>query len=193
MAYNSAFDEFPVLETERLLMRRLELKDAAAMAEYAKDPSLLQHIDGFITSYEEAVRWIDIWNNEAYGAKAFIRWGIENKAENKLIGTIYLFAPVGDDKIGRKMDLGYEISKPYRNMGYAAEAIRRISRYGLEVMELKRIQAQIIPENSASIRACIKAGFVLEGIMRNFCPYVNILEPRLKSMTMLSLIPEDII
>ena len=193
MAYHSAFEQFPVLETTRLILRKLETSDANDMAEYADDSTLFEYIDGFIRSRDEAVEWIGIWNGEPYKDQVFIRWGIEHKDDKKMIGTIYLFAPEGNGETGRRMDLGYEISKPYRNKGYATEAIRKIVRYGFDVMELKRIQTQIIPENVASIRSCEKAGFTQEGILRNFCPYVHISKPQLKKMAMLSIVPEDIL
>lgn len=192
MSYNSAFEKFPILETENLILRKLETSDACDMAEYADDPSLFEYIDGFIKTEDEAREWINVWNGEAYSAKAFIRWGIEHKVDKKLIGSIYLFAPEGYDEIGRKMDIGYEISKKYRSHGYATEAIKSVVKYGLKVMELKRVQAQIIPENVASIRACIKAGLSQEGILRNFCPYNNSEKPEFKTMAVLSIIPEDL-
>jgi Acetyltransferases, including N-acetylases of ribosomal proteins len=88
------------------------------------------------------------------------------------------------------MDMGYEISTQYRNNGYATEAIKKVTTFCLEQMELKRVQAQIMPDNIASIKACEKSGFKNEGMLRNYCHYQfnNII----RTMVMMACIPSDL-
>lgn len=59
--------------------------------------------------------------------------------------------------------LGYKVDRDHTGMGYASEAIRRGVRYMFEVVGLHRIEANIMPENRASLRVIEKAGFSLEG------------------------------
>lgn len=189
--YNDVFDTFPVLETERLLLRQLKISDIDDFHEYAKDRDAFFFTDGFPHEYDELQHMISIWNNEAYSSKQFIRWGIELKSDKKIIGGIYLFSPTGDDIAGRRMDMGYEISRKYWNKGYATEAIRAVVECCLKIMELKRVQALIIPENVASIRACEKAGFVNEGTLRNYCHYQHN-GNCLRTMVVMACIPSDL-
>ena len=189
--YNDAFEKFPVVETARLLMREMEDADVSDIYEYAKAKDSFIYTDGFPTEIEEIAFMINIWRTEAYPSKRFIRWSIVLNEEDKVIGGIYLFLPAGNDESGRRMDIGYEIAKDYWNKGYASEAIEAISRYALQNMGLVRVQAQIIPENIGSIRACEKAGFENEGTLRNYCNYErngNVLN----TMVMMSRIQEDI-
>ena len=153
--YIDAFTSFPIIETERLLIRELKNSDVDDIYEYAKNRDAFAFTDGFPHEYEEVKFIVNIWLNEAYSSRQYIRWAIELKEESKVIGGIYLFAPCGNDESGRRMDIGYEISQKYWNKGYASEAIKTISKYGLTQMGLVRIQAQIIPENTGSIRACV--------------------------------------
>ena len=66
-----------------------------------------------------------------------------------------------------------------------------MSRYALEHMGVVRVQAQVIPENIGSIRACEKAGFVNEGTLRNFCHYERN-GNAMRTMTIMARVPEDL-
>jgi ribosomal-protein-alanine N-acetyltransferase len=186
--FHDAFTNFPILESERLTLRRLDEKDAKAMQEYLSDCNYMKYTDyppNFVVNSDI----INAWKNDAYKAKAMLRWCIALKDTDLCIGNIYLFLPYGDDISGRRMDIGYEISKEYANKGYITEAIKKVVAYGFTEMGLKRIQAQIIPENIASIRAVEKCGFVNEGILRNSCHYQ--FSNELKTMVMMACIPSD--
>jgi ribosomal-protein-alanine N-acetyltransferase len=190
LSYNDTFETFPVLDTPRLLLRKMREEDAPALAAYACDPELLRYLDGFPQTLEDCRIMIGIWNNEAYASKQFIRWGIELKKEGRLIGGIYMFAPEGDDVSGRRVDIGYEISREYWGRGYASEAIGAVARHGFTNMGMKRVQAQVPKDNAGSIRACEKAGFRNEGILRNYCHYRHG-GSTLVSVAMMTCIPED--
>ena len=189
--YIDAFKRYPVIETSRILIREMEPADANDIFEYAKDSDSFVFTDGFPSELDEVKFMINIWKTEAYESKQFIRWSIVLKADNKVIGGIYLFEPVGNDESGYRMDIGFEISSKYWNKGYASEAIEAVSRYAIQNMGVIRVQAQIVPENIGSIKACEKAGFINEGTLRNYCHYArngNVL----KTMVMMSRTPEDI-
>ncbi len=189
--FENAFAEFPTIETERLLLRQLEISDTNDIYEYAKNKDDFIYTDGFPHEYEEVKFAIGMWRNDAYASKQFIRWAIQLKTENKVIGGVYLFLPKGNDSSGRIMDIGIDIARNYWNQGYATEAIESASRYGLTKMGLKRVQAQVVPNNIGSVKAFEKAGFSKEGILRNFCHYEHN-GNNLRTMVMLSRIPEDL-
>ncbi|MDP4087039.1 MAG: GNAT family protein [Bacillota bacterium] len=186
--YQDAFSTFPILETKNLILRKLNESDAETMQEYLQDPLILSFTD--YPSHFEVLDVIKIWNNEAYNPNGMIRWCIALKANNRCIGNIYIFNPHGDEASGRRMDIGYEISPQYRNNGYATEAIKRVVLFGFEKMGLKRVQAQVIPENIASIKVCEKSGFIKEGTLRNYCHYQ--FSSKLKTMVMMACIPSDL-
>lgn len=186
--YIDAFTSFPVLETERLILREHRESDVEGLSEYENDPDLLRFTDAF-PPVSELSNAIYIWTHEAYQSKKFIRWCTALKENDRCIGGVFLFLPYGDDTSGRRMDIAYDISPRYRNKGYASEAIRKVVTYGFEKMALKRIQAQIMPENTASIRAVEKCGFVHEGTLRNYCHYTQSNE--LKTMVMMACVPKD--
>ena len=62
--------------------------------------------------------------------------------------------------------MGYWISIPYRNNGYASEAVKTVIEYGFSKLGLKRIQAVHGVNNPASGRVLEKAGMKYEGTLR---------------------------
>ncbi len=64
--------------------------------------------------------------------------------------------------------LGYWVVPPERGHGVATAAVRLISPWALEALSLRRLEAWVQPENLASQRVLLQAGFQLEGCLRNF-------------------------
>ena len=59
--------------------------------------------------------------------------------------------------------MGYYIGAPFAGRGYMTEAIRLMLRYAFRDLKLHRIEANIQPENVASIALVRRAGFRREG------------------------------
>ncbi|MDQ2855377.1 MAG: GNAT family N-acetyltransferase, partial [Acidobacteriota bacterium] len=64
--------------------------------------------------------------------------------------------------------LGYYIGAPYAGSGYMTEALKLILRYAFSSLKLHRLEANIQPENSASIALVRRAGFSREGFSRRY-------------------------
>ena len=186
--FNDAFTVFPVLHTERLALRKLAEKDADSLNTCVCDPDWVQ-----FTDYPpdcDFAKIIPLLNNEAYEAKAVLRWCIAQKSDDTCVGSIYLFFPHGDDTSGRRMEIGYEIVPAFRNKGYATEAIRQTVSYGFAEMGLVRIEALIMTGNTASMKTCEKAGFTKEGVLRKYRHYMY-REPALHDMVIYSYLSGD--
>jgi ribosomal-protein-alanine N-acetyltransferase len=64
--------------------------------------------------------------------------------------------------------LGYYVGAPFAGQGYMTEAIQLILRYAFEHLKLHRLEANIQPENLASLALVKRAGFVREGYSRRY-------------------------
>lgn len=62
--------------------------------------------------------------------------------------------------------LGYSVDVEQMGQGYATEAVREVVRFGFRDIDLKRIEAGVLPENTASIRVLEKCGFSRVGTTR---------------------------
>jgi ribosomal-protein-alanine N-acetyltransferase len=158
------FKNLPYLETERLKFRKLTMRDAGDIFEYASVPE--------VTLY---VSWTP--HRTLADTKSFLKhvlfqyekgipasWGIVLKENDKLIGTGgYLWWSTEHSKA----EVGYVISDKYWNKGYMTEALKKILQFGFETMNLERIEARCFIKNSASERVMQKCGMKLEGILRS--------------------------
>ena len=153
----------PRLETQRLLLRKVEMRDAADLYAFGRDREVARY-----------VLW-EAYRNEA-DARAYIRylhrqyrsglpgsWGIVYKPHSKMIGTIGFMWWNEDHS---SAEIGYSLAREYWNQGIMSEALKEILRYGLSVMGLHRIEAQHESENPASGRVMEKAGMRKEGTLR---------------------------
>jgi len=61
-------------------------------------------------------------------------------------------------------EIGYWIGEPYWSKGIATKAVRLITKYGFNKLELVRIYTGVFDYNKASQRVLEKAGFKLECI-----------------------------
>lgn len=64
--------------------------------------------------------------------------------------------------------LGYEVFNPYQGKGYMSKGILLLLQEAFGELNLHRLEANIQPENVASIRLVSKAGFVKEGFSKNY-------------------------
>jgi [ribosomal protein S5]-alanine N-acetyltransferase len=152
--------ELPVLETARLVLRRMEVSDAEDVYEYASDPAVAEH-----TGWD-AHRSPDI--SEAFAAtQARSRgcaWAIVQRADQKVIGTCGIVRA----RAPYRGEINFALSRKYWNQGFMTEAVREVVRFGFEVLGLHRIQARCKVANIGSARVMEKAGMTLEGVLREY-------------------------
>ncbi len=64
--------------------------------------------------------------------------------------------------------LGYYVGAQYAGQGYMTEALQLTLRYAFANLKLHRLEANIQPDNVASIALVKRAGFVLEGYSKRY-------------------------
>ncbi|HTA28013.1 MAG TPA: GNAT family N-acetyltransferase [Bacteroidia bacterium] len=153
------FTPFPVITTERLVLRQMTKDDANDLFRIRSDKRVNEYlvripsqsvddVIAFITKLD-----ISISNNES------IIWGITLKDENKVIGTICIW---NLKKEHDRAEVGYELYPDYWRKGIMQEALSAILDYGFNVMKLHSIAAIIDPFNEGSYSLLEKNRFVKE-------------------------------
>ena len=155
---------FPTLETDRLLLRELNdgdaerlfqiHGDAAAMRWYGSEP---------LASVDAAHKLIAVFHSWRTLPNPGVRWGIERKSDAAVIGTCGLFRW---NRNWKNCTVGYELHQPAWGRGFMREAIAAVLPWGFAHMDLHRVEAQIHPNNAASIKLVDALGFVNEGVLR---------------------------
>lgn len=147
-----------LFDSERLMFRPFELKDARDFFELNQDLEVLKYTgDQAFASVDEARVFLENYNQyELYGMG---RWAVIRKTDNAFLGWCGLkYRPEQET-----VDLGYRLKKAYWGEGYATEAAQACLKYGFETLQLKRIIARAMKENKASIRVMEKVGMSYVG------------------------------
>jgi ribosomal-protein-alanine N-acetyltransferase len=153
------FTTFPVLETERLTLRELNLNDAKAIFGLRTNKEINEFIDRKrLNNLSESRAFIDLISKLAATNKGLF-WVLESKNNQQLIGTIGL-RNFEDEK--NYAEIGYELDPSYHQRGFMSEAFEAILKFGFENLELKTIEAFTHQKNTASIALLKKQQFVLD-------------------------------
>ncbi|MFW9867381.1 MAG: GNAT family N-acetyltransferase [Candidatus Thorarchaeota archaeon] len=96
--------------------------------------------------------------------KKFIDFIIFHKESKKLIGDCGIF---NIDWVDRKGIVAYTIGEPeYWGKGICTEAVKLITRYGFEELNLIKLLAHIYAPNTGSYRCVEKNGYTLEATLK---------------------------
>jgi RimJ/RimL family protein N-acetyltransferase len=148
-----------VIETDRLVLRRVEPDDAAFMVELMNDPGWLEHIgDRGIRSVEDARTYIRDRLQALYRQFGYGLYLVDLKEPRTPIGLCGLVRRAWLDDA----DLGFAFLPRYRGRGYAHEAASATLEHARAVLGLRRIAAITSPANSASIRLLERLGLRFE-------------------------------
>lgn len=154
------FSPFPILTTERLLLRQLALSDGPAVQRLRGNEEVMKYISRPLAlTVQDAETWINIVA-EGLAKNEGITWCIclkENPSEH--IGTIGIWRI---EKENHRGELGYMIEPVQQGKGLMQEALNTVVEYGFTTLLLHSIEAKIDPRNAASAALLIKTGFVQE-------------------------------
>jgi RimJ/RimL family protein N-acetyltransferase len=146
------------IETARLLIRPLEIGDAAPLAAIWSDPLVTVHLGGprdaatVRRQLEDEVR--------ASVVRPYTLWPVVEKATGQVIADCGLIEKDVDGR--REIELVYVLAASAWRRGFATEAAAAIRDYALQTLRLRRLIALIDPENVASARVAEKVGMRLE-------------------------------
>lgn len=157
---------FPVLKTERFILRQMSIEDAPAVFEIFSDADVTKDMgeDPFI-SIEQAEDLINFMNNLFIKNKA-IRWGIFKKEDSTLIGTCGYNG--WEIHRGSRGEIAYDLGKNHWRKGYMTEIIKSLISFGFETMGLYRIEAFTNLDAIPSINLLRKIGFNEDGVLRGY-------------------------
>lgn len=152
-----------VLETERLILRRLALDDAPFILALLNEPSFIQNIgDKGVRTLDDARAYLSNGPLASYERYGFGLSAVESRETGEVMGICGLIKRDSLDDV----DLGFAFLPAYWGQGYAVEAAAAVKRYGRERFGLQRIVAITIPSNHGSIRVLEKVGFRFEKMVR---------------------------
>lgn len=143
------------LFSDRLLLRRFELKDARTIQLLAGDWDVAKMTANIPHPYKDGIA--ESWIHYGYAASeqgSLFPFGIVRKLDDFLMGCVSLRV----DKEINSGEVAYWLGRSVWNKGYATEAVRRVIKFGFEDLKLERVWGACIVENLRSQRVLQKAG-----------------------------------
>lgn len=152
-----------ILQTPRLLLRRLELADAAALFAYRSDPEVLRfqlwepHDVG-----EVRVFIADLLVLELATPGSWYQLAITLRESKTLIGDLGLHFPLDEPQ---QAEIGITLAPAWQGQGYATEALTAALAYLFDTLECHRVYARADARNRASIALLERVGMRREGYL----------------------------
>lgn len=157
------YRELPIIETGRLLLRKMTMEDASDLYAYASQPAVSNYLPWQVhQTMADSTAFLS-FIIEGYHQQSKLAWAIELKANSRMIGTIVF---VSWNPKRHKAEIAYVLSPEYWGHGLMAEAVQALLSFGFQHMELNKVEASIMLENQQSRRLAEKLGMVQEGIAR---------------------------
>jgi ribosomal-protein-alanine N-acetyltransferase len=153
------FHPFPILTTERLVLRQMNNDDANEVFFLRSDDEMLKYVGRpKAQSMEEILKWIEMVNDNIVKNEG-INWAITLENETKLIGIISFWRI---DKQHHRAEVGYVLHPGHQKKGIMDEALKVILHYGFHTLKFHSVEANIDPENTASKFLLERNGFIRE-------------------------------
>ncbi len=157
------YDKFPVLETERLLLRQLTMDDVPVLFEMHTDPMMNRYTDrAKMKSMDEAMEKMKTIISMVDNRNG-IAWAIVLKESGKQIGDISFWRLV---KEHYRAEIGYCLFPDFWEKGYMTEAAGSAIDYAFSKLNIHSIEANVNPNNVASIKLLEKMQFAREAYFR---------------------------
>ena len=152
------------LETERLILRKLEVSDAQSMYKNWANSATVTKFMTWLPHENESVTKtvINSWI-EQYANSNFYQWAIVLKDINEPIGSISV---VRIDERVDECEIGYCIGEKWWGNGYTAEAFRKVIEFLFGEVKANRISAKHDINNPNSGKVMVKCGLEKEGVLR---------------------------
>ena len=157
------FDPFPILTTERLVLREIKNTDAKDFFVMRSNADTMRYIPRPVAVTEADV--LEVIDRISTGLKTneSISWGITLKGENKFVGSIGF---VRMKKENYRAEIGYILHPDLHGKGIMYEALQACIDYGFKTMKLHTIEGIVDARNIASAKLLEKSGFIKEGYFK---------------------------
>jgi len=150
------FSALANLQTPRLILRRLDIKDVAEIFKLRNDAVVNKYLDrAKKTSMPEVLEFIE-QINKGIEINKWLYWVITLKDSDSFAGTICLWNIDEEKNIA---EIGYELLPEHHGKGIMHEALMRLIHFGFEELKLKALQACTHKENERSMRLLERNNF----------------------------------
>lgn len=147
------------IETENLILRKIELKDAEIFHHIRNEEHILKWMPDWKSTLEETKSWI-MELNKFYDNQTeedlWCQLAVERKSDRAILGLVALQTKV---EVNNEVELAYFLSEKYQGKGYMIQAVNAILSWGIEKFNLSYVMAIVEVSNYPSQKVVQRAGF----------------------------------
>ena len=157
------FPNVPRIETPRLLLRPVAAADLPDLLEVNGDPEVTRFLP-YETwrSLADAEAWLARMQAMAAAGTGQV-FALVRRSDAKVVGDLLLFKY---DEGSARVELGYVLGRAHWRQGLMREAVAAACACAFEELGMRRIEAEVNPENAASCTLLQQVGFIFEGTLR---------------------------
>lgn len=153
----------PTIAGRRVALRWLTHADVDALFAVFSNPDVMRYWSSPpMTDVDEAAHLVDDIHALFLGGGLY-QWGVELVGEKRIVGTCTLFQI---DRRNLRGEIGYALGRAYWGQGLMTDALTALFDHAFGAMHLQRLEADVDPDNAASLRILERFGFVREGVLR---------------------------
>ncbi len=157
------FETFPVIETERLVLREVQPGDVAQFFKIRSDERAMKYMDRpLFQSLDEAEKLVNS-SIEGNAKRLSVNWVITERGRDILIGYVAFWRWM---KEHFRAEIGFALFPEYWGKGIMTEALEAAIGFGFGKMGLHSIEGNVNPGNMASMKILEKFNFKKEAYFR---------------------------
>jgi [ribosomal protein S5]-alanine N-acetyltransferase len=154
---------FELLQTERLLLRKISPKELNYFFENCSEETIRKELN-ILTDSQFAKEKEKFNKGYSDYRRSLLGFQLIDKTTREIIGNCGYHNWQAEH---RRAEIGYDLAKDeFKRKGLMSEAMKAVIDYGFGSMKLIRIEACVSPNNEASLKLLQKFNFVKEGYLR---------------------------
>lgn len=159
----AASDRLPQIEASRVRLRWIELEDAPALFRIFSDPQVMKYWSSLPLEDPSEAEELVAGIHRLFEQKSLFEWGIARREDDRLIGTFTLYR-VDEDNL--RAEIGFALARDMWGQGLMREALTAAFDFAFGKLGLTRLEADVDPDNAASLGLLERLGFQREGLLR---------------------------
>lgn len=158
----------PPLSDGVVRLRQWEASDAPEVRRLVQDPEIPRFMG---IPENQTLEGVQAWMAtvpETWQAGSSARMAVVDAESGELVGSIAITRSADDAAIG---EVGYWVAGHARGRGVASRAVRLLTEWAFDALDLWRIEITTHPDNVASQRVAERCGFRREGVLRGYAEH----------------------
>ncbi len=153
-------DTLPTIAAGRVLLRWLTERDVDDLFSIFSDREVMRFWSSAPFTDEAAARRLLEHIRESFQTKQLFQWGVARRSDDRVIGTCTL---THLDAGNQRAEVGFALGREHWGNGYMSEALQALLDFAFGDLQLRRIEADVDPRNTSSIRLVERLGFRARG------------------------------